>query len=79
MKSRRNQQHKSSPAYVAAIKVICSSTSCRPIASIHSGKPQTLSSLLRGSDLRLQSHGALIDGLQLAEVRVQDADDLRDL
>jgi hypothetical protein len=78
-RKHHQRQQKSSPTQVAAIKVISRSTSRRPIPSIHSCESQALTGLLRGSDLRLQRHSALINGLQLAEVRVEDADDLRDL
>lgn len=75
----RTTRAQSPPAHVTAIEVIRGSPSCWSIASIYSGKTQALSRLLSCDDLRLQSHGALIDGLQLTQVRVEDTDDLRNL
>ncbi len=68
----------SSPAQVAAIKVFSSTVACA-VASIHAWKTQSLTCLLRRIYLRLQRDGTLINSLQLTEMRIEDADDLRDL
>lgn len=47
--------------------------------SVAKSRGQRLAALLRGVDLVLQLGCALVDELQLREVRVEDADDLGEL
>ncbi len=51
------------------------------MTSIHARKAQSesLTCLLCCVDLCLQQDGALVDGLKLREVRIEDANDLGDL